>query len=126
MVKESRQPFNLGTPRSFIRGVIHYPGVAFKIGKRKECFTNHFSAQEKEKFSPAATRLVEKTVNGIFLSLENEIFRAENARDVFSGKDKQKDHLEDVFDRYSFFFTDRTFSKQLVQFELLYKGGKHW
>ena len=40
-------------------------------------------------------------------------------------KDQEKDHLKDVFDWESFLFLDRTFSKQLVQFELLYKGGKH-
>jgi len=125
VIKESRQPFNLRTPRSFIGGIIHHPGVAFQAGKRKERLSNHFGAQEEEQFSPAAARLPEETVKGIFLSLKKGMSRLEKTSNVFLSKDQEKDHLKDVFDRYSFFFTDRTFPKQLVQFELLKKGGKH-
>jgi hypothetical protein len=49
----------------------------------------------------------------------------EDARNVFLSKDKEKDHLKDVFDWYSFLFPDGTFLKELVQLKLLHKGGKN-
>lgn len=122
---ETIESFNIWVPKPFIGGIIHYPGILFQASKRKEYLSDHFGTQEKQQFSPVPTGLFEETVKGVFLSLENGMSGLEKTRDVFSGKDQQKDHLEDVFNRDSFFFTDGTFSKKLVQFELLYKGGKH-
>jgi len=66
VVIETREPFNLGTPRSLIRGIIHHPGIARKVSKRKEHLSDHLGTEEEKQFSPAATGLVEETVNGVF------------------------------------------------------------
>ena len=126
MVIESRESLNFGAPRSFIGGIIHHPGIARKVSKRKERFRDHFGAQEEKEFTPVPTSLVEETVKSVFLSLKNGILGAKYPRDVFSGKDKEKDHLKDVFDWEPFLFVHMAFSKQLVHFKLLHKGGKHW
>jgi len=41
--------------------------------KRKERLSDHFGTEEEEQFSPAAARLPEETVNGVFLSLKGII-----------------------------------------------------
>jgi len=125
MVKKTRESLNFQAPRSFIGGIIHHPGIAFQTGKRKEHFRDHFGAQEEEQFSPAPTGRVEETVKGIFLSLENGMSGLEKTSNVFLSKDQEKDHLKDVFDWEPFLFVHMAFSKQLVHFELLHKGGKH-
>jgi|GEM_PF-3206895 len=61
-----------------------------------------------------------------FPSLERIVPGMEEAREAFPGKGKEKDHLKDVFDWKSLLFVQMAFSKQLVQFELLHKGGNHW
>jgi len=128
VVIESRETFNLRTPRSLIRGIIHHPGIARKVSKRKEHLSGYCGTQEEEEFSPTATRLVEETVKSVFLSLKNGMsgLEVEDTRDVFLSKSEKKDHLKDVFHWYSFLFTDGAFTKKLVQFKLLHKGGKHW
>ena len=50
----------------------------------------------------------------------------EKARETFPGEGKEKDHLKDFFGEDSFLFLNIPFSKELIQFELLQKGGKHW
>jgi len=49
----------------------------------------------------------------------------EKTREAFPGEGKEKDHLKDFFDWDPLLFVNMTFPKQLVQFELLHKGGKH-
>ena len=68
--------------------------------------------------------MVEETEDNIFLSLKNGIPGVEINRDTFLNKNENEDHLDDVIDWIPF-FVYLAFSKQLVQFELLHKGGKH-
>jgi len=79
VVIESREPFNFRAPRSFIGGIVHYPGITLETGKGKERFSDDFGTQEKKEFSPVPTGLVEETVKGIFLSWEKGIFGLEEA-----------------------------------------------
>jgi len=48
----------------------------------------------------------------------------EKAREAFPGEGEEKDHVKGLFGGNPFLFVNISFPKELIQLELLQKGGK--